>query len=321
MNRIKKHIIGRYIGHRRGPLLICFGGMHGNEPAGVKAIELMIKMLEVEPITNPDFIFNGRFLGILSNLEAYKHRVRYIDHDLNRSWENERIDKISNNGVFTLTSEEQEMREILHIIDAEIDKYQPDEIVFLDLHTTSSFGGIFSIVADDEPSTILAMDLPAPVVKGMINDLKGTVLHFFNSSRYGLPVRTISFEAGHHDELLSVNRCIAAITCCMRAIHCVNPSDVESQHLKVLMDHAAGLPKLTEVLYHHSITNSDHFTMLPNFRNFQSVKQGQLLARDKRGEIHAKYNGRVLLPLYQKQGEDGFFIIEDIINENQGNFL
>jgi len=42
-------IIGRYDGSEKGPMLVCIGAMHGNEPAGVRAIELVLKMLDVEP--------------------------------------------------------------------------------------------------------------------------------------------------------------------------------------------------------------------------------------------------------------------------------
>jgi len=55
-----KRIIGRYDGAERGPLLICTGGIHGNELAGVHALTLMLKMLEVEPITNESFSYKWR---------------------------------------------------------------------------------------------------------------------------------------------------------------------------------------------------------------------------------------------------------------------
>jgi hypothetical protein len=46
--------------------------------------------------------------------------------------------------------------------------------------------------------------------------------------------------------------------------------------------------------------------------NFQPVIRGQLLARDRNGEIRAPENGRILLPLYQSQGSDGFFLVRKI---------
>ncbi|HHJ50479.1 MAG TPA: succinylglutamate desuccinylase, partial [Phaeodactylibacter sp.] len=81
-----ERVIGRYTGKEKGPLLICFGGMHGNEPAGVRALEIMFKMLEVEPLSNPDFSFKGRLLGLRGNLRALQAKKRYIVKDLNRQW-------------------------------------------------------------------------------------------------------------------------------------------------------------------------------------------------------------------------------------------
>ena len=44
-----------------------------------------------------------------------------------------------------LNHEEQEIKRILSIIDAEIENLKPEKIYMLDLHTTSSAGGIFCI--------------------------------------------------------------------------------------------------------------------------------------------------------------------------------
>ena len=71
-------IIGKYDGKQKGPLLIGLGGIHGNEPAGIEALELIFKMLEVEPLLNPEFKFKGRFLGLRGNLRAIGTNKRYI---------------------------------------------------------------------------------------------------------------------------------------------------------------------------------------------------------------------------------------------------
>ena len=40
--------------------------------------------------------------------------------------------------------------------------------------------------------------------------------------------------------------------------------------------------------------------------------QEECIARNAKGKIMLKEGGRVLMPLYQDKGEDGFFIIKDI---------
>ncbi|HEY0458172.1 MAG TPA: hypothetical protein VGC97_03405 [Pyrinomonadaceae bacterium] len=52
--------------------------------------------------------------------------------------------------------------------------------------------------------------------------------------------------------------------------------------------------------------------MEPGFDNFQPVKRGELLAQQKSGAVYANENGLILMPLYQKLGEDGFFLGREV---------
>ncbi|MBR9919912.1 MAG: succinylglutamate desuccinylase [Bacteroidetes bacterium] len=309
---VPERIIGRYTGNKRGPLLICIGGMHGNEPAGVQATDLMLKMLEVEPITNPDFNFSGRLVGIRGNLQALMSGDRYVEGDLNRKLTRENIDRIFASAPNSLKAEDKEIYELLSTIQKEIDDYQPERLVFLDIHTTTAFGGIFSIATDDPESVHLAVELHAPVITGMLNGIHGTSLHWFNNENYGPNTTTVVFEAGQHEEPLSVNRAIAAITNLMRTIGCVKSEDVENRHDTLLIEYSKGLPKVAQLITTHRICPEDKFQMQPDYKNFQKVKKGELLAHDEKGPIFASADGLILMPLYQKKGEDGFFLIRRI---------
>ena len=77
-------IIDRYEGKEPGPLLICIGGMHGNEPAGILAIQEVFRLLDIEDACNPEFSYRGSFIGIRGNLRAIQNEQRFIDRDLNR---------------------------------------------------------------------------------------------------------------------------------------------------------------------------------------------------------------------------------------------
>jgi len=305
MNRV----IGEYIGTKRGPLLIIFGAMHGNEPAGVKAIDLSLKMLEVEPIKNPDFEYHGTVLGLIGNLAAYKKGERFINKDLNRCWIKDDIDKMETKE--SLSAEEEEMMEVLSIVKKSIAKHAPSEVVFLDLHTTSSDGGIFSIVGDDDASLNIAKQIHAPVILGMLEGLKGTTLHYFTEKNLNYKTAALTFESGQHEDPLSVNRAIAAIITCMRTIASVKPTDVENQHDNILKKYSENLPQVARLLYKHNIEPKDEFKMKDGYKNFQKVGEGESLANDTQGEIKSKNDGMILMPLYQKKGEDGFFIIKE----------
>ena len=305
-------IIGTYSQGMPGPMMICIGGMHGNEKAGVKAIELMVKMLEVEPITNPEFKFHGTFIGIIGNLEAYSQNVRYMEKDLNRQWLPERVNQIIGQEYHELSPEDRQIHDVISLVRDGLIAYQPNKVYIIDLHTTSADGGIFTIVPDDPYTVEFAKSLTAPVILGMLDGLKGTTLHYFNASNFPGFITSLCFEAGQHEDPLSVNRCIAAITNSLSFSGCIDVAHVENIHTRILAEYAHGLPKLSRLKYKHHIAPDDHFVMRPGFKNFDPVALGDHLADDAHGEILAPMEGFLLMPLYQTQGEDGFFIVQSL---------
>ncbi len=313
MSKENERIIGVYDEGKKGPLLIILGSMHGNEPAGVLAMEEIFQMLKREPETNPNFNFKGRFIGVRGNMAAIKLNKRFINKDLNRQFTPENVHRIfTAKSEEELDSEDKELKELLELIHQEIDTYQPEKVIVLDLHTTTAFGGIFSIATDNPESQRIAVELHAPVILGLIDGIQGTTLHYFNNDNFTPEMVAVTFESGQHNEELSAKRAIAAITNCMRSIGCVRAEDVENKHDSILIEYSKGLPKIADLLYCHSIAPEDNFKMHPGYKNFQKIEAGELLAHDLKGEIRSKSKGRILMPLYQKQGEDGFFIIKTI---------
>jgi hypothetical protein len=62
----------------------------------------------------------------------------------------------------------------------------------------------------------------------------------------------------------------------------------------------------------HLIQPGDGFAMRPGYRNFQKVKKGEHLADDHKGPIVSSIDGLVLMPLYQSQGSNGFFLVREV---------
>jgi len=246
------------------------------------------------------------------NLQAIDKNVRFIERDLNRTWSPEYVQEIVSGGSNQLNAEDLELSQIHKIIMAEIEDYKPESLVFLDLHTTTATGGIFTIPYEDENSIKTAKDLFAPVILGLLEGINGTIMHYFNQSTFpDIPTISLCFESGQHNDPLSVNRAIAAITNCMRSIGSVRQQDVAHRHNYMLQTYSEGLPALTHLLDKHSIKNNDGFVMKPGFENFQAVHKGQILATDNQGEILCPEDCLILMPLYQKQGEDGFFLVKE----------
>jgi succinylglutamate desuccinylase len=306
-------IINEYIGHKSGALFIVFGAMHGNEIAGVKAIKRVFELIDDEPSKNPDFCFYGKMIGVIGNLKAYEKGVRFLVKDMNRHWKKAHIDFIKTANESELDAEDLEMIANLELINREVEKYKPSKLYILDLHTTSAQGGIFTIPSTDAESVKIALDIHAPVVQGFLKGLQGTTLHYFTSETFGLPTTAVTFEAGQHENKESIKNATSAIINCLRAIGCVEKQYIELKHNNWLYHQSKNLPNLTRITHRHAIEKGDNFVMLPDFKNFQFVPKNTLLATDKNGEIRNKEDAHLLMPLYQKQGEDGFFLVKEMI--------
>jgi len=306
-------IIGKYVSETEGPMLLCIAGMHGNEHAGVRALDLLLKMIEVEPITNPDFRFRGSIIGIRGNLQALAKDTRFIEKDLNRSLQPDYVDYILKQEEGLLRAEDLEIYHLINTIKREIKSVAPKRVVVLDLHTTTAYGGIFTITSNDPESIRIGVDMHAPVITGFENVLDGTSMGYFKPENFsGMPIATVVFESGQHEEPLSVNRAIAATINCMQTIGCVAAEDVENRHDYLLIEYSRDLPKVARLLSRYHVKDGEKFKMVPNFKNFGPVKKGDLLAIENGNAITAPQDGLIVMPKYQNQGQDGFFLVEEM---------
>ncbi len=248
---MQKRIIGKYEGKYHGALIFALAALHGNEGAGVEALKMLFQLLEAEPYRNATFSFSGKIIGLIGNLKAYERKVRYLEEDLNRILYVDNIKLIhqkKTNNIY-LKPEEEEVLELLECIESAINAYQPSKIYFIDLHTTSADGGIFSIPYADESSFALAKVLGAPVVRGLATGLGGTTVHFFRSENFNqIPTTTVAFEAGQHEDPLSIRRAVAVLVHALRAVGNVQDKDVESHHETILQRYARKLPKVVDLL-------------------------------------------------------------------------
>ena len=309
-----ERIIGTYEGEQPGHLLICTAGLHGNELAGIKALQYVFKMLEVEHITNPDFHFHGRIVGLAGNLGAMAAGKRFLNQDMNRMWMPDNVERIRNSPPQLLGAEERELRDIIHHLETEFHHLPDAPIVVMDIHTTTAEGGIFCIATEDPESVRVASELHAPVILGMLDGIRGTTMHYFRRQVIPRDITAFAFEAGQHEDPKSVNRAIAAVIACMRALDMIDPEHVESVHDRVLIDYAKGLPRIAELIQAYQIQDETTFEILPGFQNFQPVSKGQLIAYDVGQEIRALDDGLILMPRYQKQGDDGYFLLKVLVD-------
>lgn len=292
--------------------MIATAAIHGNEPAGVQALKAAFEMLDNIPGLN----FNGRFIGLIGNLQAYNTGNRFIERDFNRIWKKEQLAGLLEKKETELQAEDKEFIELYHCINDEISQTNPDKILLLDLHTTSAGGGIFSIPTDESGSLEFAKTLHAPVILNLFERVEGTLLRFavegnFSTGKTPVPTLGVAYESGQHDDPLSANRSLSAILNTLHFAGCVSDLNLRSPHEKILQKSFAELPRVTRLIHAHHIKPGDGFKMRPGYVNFQRVQQGEHLADDVQGALLAKYNSLILMPLYQAQGSDGFFLVQE----------
>lgn len=306
-----QRIIGRYDIQEPGPLFICLGSIHGNEPAGTEAIQNVLDLLRLEPKVNPGFVFRGRMIGLTGNVRALEFGKRFMKFDMNRTLTREKIRAIQNTSD-TLVDEDAEIAELISTIRSEIADYHPERIVILDIHSTSATGGIFVISTDDPESIRIGTELHAPVILDFGNKVPGTTLEYFSEENFHEDIVAVVFECGQHNEPLSAKRAVAAIINCMRTIGCINAEDVENKHDLLLREYAEGLPRIARLVERCHVDEGSEFALVREFKNFEPISAGQVVAYSKDTPITAHHDGLILLPRLQDQGEDGFFVVKPL---------
>ncbi len=298
-------VLGRVVGRREGPTLVCVAGLHGNEPAGVLALRRLLPRLDrrVGEV-------RGEILALAGNRSALARGVRFIDADLNRLWREGRTPggpKREEPGPEI--AEATEFGELQEEIDAAMGRAR-GSVYVLDLHTTSSAGGAFTTVSDTLANLAFASSIPAPLVLGIQERVKGTLLGFLTDR--GLV--GAGFESGQHEDSRAVDCAEAAVWIALVASGVLDEGQVpEVQESRCLLAlHSRGLPRVVEMRYRHGLRPGDGFRMRPGYRNFQAVGRGEVLASDRTGEIRSPEAAMLLMPLYQDQGEDGFFIVREV---------
>jgi succinylglutamate desuccinylase len=178
------------------------------------------------------------------------------------------------------------------------------------LHTGSAPSAPFVSFGDTLLNRRLALSLPATCILGLEEVVEGALVSYWTDRGHA----SLAIEAGQHQDPESVERLVAAIWLLLVAAGSLRARDVPdlAQHRERLAMASAGCPAVVEVRHRHVVTAGDQFAMEPGFRSFLPVQRGQLLARDARGPVLAPETGAILMPRYQSQGEDGFFLVREV---------
>ncbi len=302
--RTHDRFIGKVHGDAPGPALIVSGGIHGNEPAGIVAARRVVAHLQEHAIP-----LRGDLIAIAGNLDALEMGWRFVETDLNRVWTTARVEALRASDPAIDNAEQRQQRELLGIFE-EQQRTARGEVVILDLHTTSAGGPPFCLFSDTLANRRIAMKLGVPAILGLEECIDGTLLDY--STKTGMHAFVV--EGGKHDDEASEDYHEAAIWLTLVALGMLPPDTVPraSDCRARLAESTKGLPRALEVSYRHPVDESDNFVMRRGYVGFQPIARDEHLADDRSGAIRAREDGRILMPLYQELGSDGFFVIREI---------
>ena len=299
-----KRIIGKIEGEKTAPVIIFFGGIHGNEPSGVFALKKVFNQLRAIKKN-----VKGSVYALSGNLPALLKGVRFIEDDLNRIWTDKVLKKLFSSKPEALSTEEKEALAIYTFI-LELLSTHSGPFYFIDFHTTSSKTIPFITISDSLINRKFSMLFPVPVVLGIEEYLKGALLSYANQLGYV----ALAFESGQHEEEEAVNNTIAFIYLSLVYCGCLHKKDIAGfeDYIKRLTAASKGKDNIYEVTGSYMVSGNEAFKMMPGFESFETVTGGTLLAKSNGKPVKAEKDMMIFMPLYQDQGAEGFFTIRII---------
>ena len=264
-------VVGQLVGEAAGPTLLVIASLHGNEPAGLRALEKIFPRLEAE---RPRIC--GEFVGLIGNLTAVALGDRFVDSDLNRHWSPAKVAALRAHEANALEdAEDLEAAQMLAEIDSATARARGN-VYCLDLHTTSGESPPFATAMDTLRNRRFALGFPVPHVLGLEEYLDHTLLDHLDGEGY----ITLGFEGGQHANPRSVDHCEAAIWLALVETGLLIEPDAVPAVAKArerLATAAKGLPQAVEVRHRHGLRDDDGFEMLPGFVSFQTISEGDIV--------------------------------------------
>ena len=299
--------IGKFENDPNSPTVIMFGGIHGNEPSGVFALDVVCNHIRSEHLD-----LKGNFYALAGNLCALPEGERFCDVDLNRIWNGKSISDLEKNTASLngqARKEDRQMLELLNEIKYILNRNK-GEFYFIDLHTTSSQSCPFIPINDTMANRRFARKFPVPTVLGIEEFLDGPLLSYINEIDH----IALGFEGGQHDEKSAIHNHIAFIGLALLYSNCISKNEIPDYktYLQNLKEAGRKERGIYEIVKRFEVLDNNSFDMNPGFESFDMIKKNQHLANYKNQKVKAEKDGKIFMPLYQKQGEDGFFVIREI---------
>jgi len=263
---------------KTGPTVTIMGGIHGNEPCGVKTLLHLIKNLE---------LISGKVHLIFGNPRAIEKKVRYIDINLNRVFRDDKDLSQKEKGSY----EYSRSREIM--------PYLIESDILIDLHSISS-KETNPFVICNEDSLDLAKYLPVSICCHGFDSIEpgATGYFMYKNNKMG-----VCIECGFHEKDETFQFALNSVNILLKKLGMIksNINYKVNKNQKILRaDH----------IYK---TKTDKFRIAKKFKNFEPVITGQHIATDGNEKIFSDYDQYIIFADDRDEvGAEGFIYLRGI---------
>lgn len=264
-------------GEKPGPTLAIFAGVHGNETAGVFALQDLLPKITIP---------KGKLYLVFANPPAIKANVRMLEKNLNRCF----------SGDNTGTSyEDNRARELMVVLD-ECD-------ALLDLHMFyDDDGQPFAICEDD--SIELASKFDVDIISTNWSEVEpgGTDSYMYHQGKVGICIECgpISKAAQYKD---------FAINTIYQFLEYYGMADR-------IVEYSVSPKRIIRAKQAVFKTSKD-FVLSQNLGNFDRLSEGQVVAVDETTKYTSKAGECIIFPHYNARvGEEAYIIGEELPDIN-----
>jgi len=292
-----------------GTTLVVLGGVHGNERAGLIAGRRVLDRLD----ERNDSMMAGRLIVLAGNMAAINHEdpdMRYVDHDLNRMCQRERFDEPASTSV-----EHGQMLELFASLEAILESCNESgqEMVVLDLHTTSAPSRPVVAFEDSLPARVHAMAMPCPKYLGIEEEANGLVIDAV-TNRLGCVSYLI--EGGQHNDPVSVDVLEAGVWIALDTAGIIGLDSNDADPLGYMKQASRDRGHVVyDVRHREPIVDTD-FTICDGIETGTEAHPHRTILAMQGGEkVYSPIYGLVFLPnmqAHKRLGDDGFFIVRSI---------
>ncbi|MFG0306946.1 MAG: succinylglutamate desuccinylase/aspartoacylase family protein, partial [Phycisphaerales bacterium JB040] len=283
---------------------------------GSSATTRSIRRVAVAVRSGAARLVRGELVALVGNVPAFSSgdpAVRYLDHDLNRAFTRERLERARGSEPGSRTVEEGEAIDLLEAFDR-VARRARGPVHLIDLHTTSAASEAFAVVGDALANRSLAQSLGLPIVLGLEEELAG-VLSDYATEELGFV--SLLVEGGQHDLPGSVDTLECVVWAALHEMGCVRLDPARIASVRRTLRDAAGVRagRVYDLRYREPVLDPG-LTIPPRLRSFDRVVAGHTLLAVQHGQERiAPESGVVLMPNRQKRprvGDDAAFVARPI---------